>query len=334
VFSQSLPRILLKSYFSEDELINLVDSVRLRTNQLVAPLFVRDCKTTVETTSHIPDFTSCSIEDTVFKVSQLLIKGISSIILFGIPSSRDIFGTYAWNNAGIVQRTVKKLKEEFGDAVTIITDVCMCQYNLSGHCGLSDELGTNIENDHTVHSLCEIAKTHAEAGVDIVSPSSMMDGQVKSIRTLLDEAGFRKVKIYPYSIKYASSLYSPFRKLAFSEQINDRIHLDKSSYQTPYTNWKESIREVQNDILEGADMIIIKPAILYLDMISLVKEKFRFPLAAQNVSGEYAMIKAAASMHWIDEKAWIISSICAMKRAGADLIISYFCRDVAGFLAR
>lgn len=332
MFVQSLPRILQKSKFRGSELENLLNSVSLETNQLVAPLFLREHRPKVPRTALFPDFSTVSIEDTVFKVRQLMKMGISSVILFGIPSLRDSIGTDASSRSGIVQRTVRKLKEEFGKELTIITDVCLCQYNLSGQCGLSDLTDDAIGNDITVQSLSEIAKTHAEAGADVVSPSSMMDGQVKSIRTILDEAGFKKIKIYPYSIKYASSLYSPFRSLAFSEQIMDHVHIDKSSYQIPFSNSSESIREIQNDILEGADMTIIKPAILYLDIISTVKEKFQFPLAAQNVSGEYAMIKSAGSLNWIDEQTWIIASICSMKRAGADLIISYFCKDIAALL--
>jgi porphobilinogen synthase len=332
MFVQSLPRILQKSRFRGSELEDLLDSASLGTNQLVAPLFVRDHKPKAARTPLFPDFSAVSIEDTVFKVRQLMKMGISSVILFGVPSLRDSIGSDASNRSGIVQRTVRKLKEEFGEELTIITDVCLCQYNLSGQCGLKDLLGDAIGNDITIQSLSEIAKTHAEAGADVVSPSSLMDGQVKSIRTVLDEAGFKKIKIYPYSIKYASSLYSPFRSLAFSEKIMDHVHIDKSSYQIPFMNTRESIREVQNDILEGADMTIIKPAILYLDIIYIIKEKFQFPLAAQNVSGEYAMIKSAGSLNWIDEQAWIISSICSMKRAGADLIISYFCKEIAGIL--
>ncbi len=332
MFALSFPKILQKTNFRDTELLSIIESVSLTANQLVAPLVVSDHATSAARAPAFSGFSTVSPEDSVFEVDQLLKIGISSIILYGIPSLRDIFGSNAWNNAGIIQRTVKKLKEEFGDALTIMTDVCLCQYNLSGHCGLKDELNDTIGNDNTLRSLCEIAKTHAEAGTDVVSPSSMMDGQVKSIRTFLDETGFKKIKIYPYSIKYASSLYSPFRSLAFSEGILDQVHIDKSSYQIPFANPKESIREIQNDILEGADMAIIKPAILYLDIISKLKEKFQFPLAAQNVSGEYGMIKAAASMNWIDEQAWIISSVCAMKGAGADVIISYFCKDIAAIL--
>ena len=321
-----------KGKFRGSELEDLLNSVSLGTHQLVAPLFVRDRRAEAASTSLLPDFSAFSLEDTVSNVGEIMKMGISSVILFGVPSFRDSVGSDAANRSGIVQRTVRKLKEEFGEALTIITDVCLCQYNLSGQCGLKGSSGDAISNENTIRYLSEIARSHAEAGADVVSPSAMMDGQVKSIRTLLDEAGFRKIKIYPYSIKYASSLYSPFRSLAFSDQIMDQVHMDKSSYQVPFMNSRESIREIQNDILEGADLTIIKPAILYLDIISVIKEKFQFPLAAQNVSGEYAMIKSAGSLNWIDEHAWILSSICSMKRAGADLIISYFCRDIAAIL--
>ena len=176
--------------------------------------------------------------------------------------------------------------------------------------------------------LSEIALTHAQAGADLVAPSSMMDGQVTSIRSSLDDNGYKKTKILSYSAKHFSSLYSPFRSVAFSKKIRDYKSLDKSSYQMPYSNLRESARKIENDIREGADMVIVKPAIMYLDVISMVKEKFRFPIAAQTVSGEYAMIKSAAKNNWINEDEWKVTSISAMKRAGADCIISYFCKDI------
>jgi porphobilinogen synthase len=280
----------------------------------------------------MPGVSVVPLEGTTSQVLELIELGISSIIIFGVPAERDAVGSCALDHNGVVQKTVRKLKMEFGNALNIITDVCLCQYNLSGQCGVFAGQNDLVDNDSTVQALCEVAVTHAQAGADVVSPSSMMDGQVSSIRTSLDDHGYDKIKILSSSVKHFSSLYSPFRSLAFSKQIGDYKSLDKSSYQVPYTNRRESVREIENDIREGADMVIVKPAIMYLDVISMIKEKFRFPVAAQNVSGEYAMIKSAASNNWINEEEWKITSIYAMKRAGADSIISYFCKDIAAIL--
>lgn len=324
-------RILLKGQRNKCELRGLLDSVGLKQEQLVSPLFVKDYKEKLWQTASMPDVSVVPLEGTTSQVLELIELGISSIIIFGVPSVRDVYGSHASDHNGIVQKTVRKLKMEFGDALNIITDVCLCQYNLSGQCGLFG-VQNDLDNDSTVRSLCEVALTHAQAGADVVSPSSMMDGQVSSIRTSLDDNGYDKIKILSSSVKHFSSLYSPFRSLAFSKEIGDYKYLDKSSYQVPYTNRRESVREIEHDIREGADMVIIKPAIMYLDVISMIKEKFRFPIAAQNVSGEYAMIKSASENNWINEEEWKINFIYAIKRAGADSIISYFCKDIAAIL--
>ena len=201
-----------------------------------------------------------------------------------------------------------------------------------GQFGVDPDFADLIDNDSTVRMLSDIALTHAQAGADVVAPSATMDGQVTSIRSSLDEHGYKKTKIMSYSAKHCSSLYSPFRSVAFSKQIRDYKSLDKSSYQIPFSNLRDSARKIENDILEGADMVIVKPAIMYLDIISMVKEKFGFPIAAQTVSGEYAMIKSAANNNWINENEWKVTSISAVKRAGADSIISYFCKDIAVLL--
>jgi porphobilinogen synthase len=271
------------------------------------------------------------LEQTTRQILELNELGISSVIIFGLPAERDAVGSKASKQNGIVQKTVRKLKMEFGKALNVITDVCLCQYNLSGHCGLFDETN-HVDNDSTLRALSKVAITHAQAGADVVAPSSMMDGQVGSIRTSLDHHGYNKTKIMSYSAKHFSSLYSPFRSMAFSNKIRDYKSLDKSSYQLPYSNRRESVREIENDILEGADMIVVKPAIMYLDVISMIKEKFRFPIAAQTVSGEYEMIKSAAANNWVNEEEWKVACISAMKRAGADCIISYFCKDIAALL--
>jgi porphobilinogen synthase len=277
----------------------------------------------------MPDVAAITLEETTAQIRELLELGISSIMIFGFPAERDDVGSQAVSQNGIVQKTVRKLKMEFGDAITIVTDVCICQYNLSGHCGLFEVKKDLVDNDMTVRMLSDIALTHAQAGADLVAPSAMMDGQVTSIRSSLDEHGYKKTKILSYSAKHFSSLYSPFRSIAFSKEIHDYKSLDKSSYQISYSNLRDCVRKIENDIHEGADMIVVKPSIMYLDVISMVKEKFGFPIAAQSVSGEYAMIKSAANNNWINEEEWKVTSISAMKRAGADSIISYFCKDIA-----
>jgi porphobilinogen synthase len=309
--------------------------VGIKKKQLICPIFVRDHGSKQYEIANMPDVAAIPLEETTAQMQVLLELGISSIMIFGLPAERDDAGSQAVSQNGIVQNTVRKLKTEFGDAVNIMTDVCICQYNLSGHCGLFDSKNDrSIDNDSTVRMLSDIALTHAQAGADLVAPSAMMDGQVTSIRSRLNEHGYKKTKILPYSAKHFSSLYSPFRSVAFSKKIPDYKSLDKSSYQIPYSNLRESARKIENDIREGADMVIVKPAIMYLDVISMVKEKFGFPIAAQTVSGEYAMIKSAANNNWINENEWKVTSITAVKRAGADCIISYFCKDIAALLDR
>jgi porphobilinogen synthase len=260
----------------------------------------------------------------------VLDAGISSIIIFGIPKQRDRGASYASKKNGIVQRALLLIKGNFGKSVNVTTDVCLCQYNFSGHCGVFKDNG-KIDNDSTLHILSDIATSHAEAGADIVAPSSMMDGQVLSIRRSLDKHGFKNTKILSYSAKYHSSLYTPFRSATFSNKCNYN-KLNKSSYQIAYTNPKETMREIQSDIREGADMVMIKPSMAYLDVIYMIKKIFKFPLAVQNVSGEYAMVKAAGRRGWIEEEEAKVNSIVSIKRAGADRIVSYFAMDIARYL--
>lgn len=262
---------------------------------------------------------------TVERVQQVSDAGIPSVILFGIPKSRDAKGSGAFGKNGVVQRAVMEIKSAFGKSVNVITDVCLCQYNLSGHCGLLKN--GCVENDSTVRALAEIAVSHAEAGADVVAPSAMMDGQVRAIRTALDADGLSS-RILSYSAKHASSLYAPFRSAAFQSSGK----LDKSSYQVGYANARQAVREMAQDIAEGADMVMVKPALAYLDLVRRAKEVFRTPVAVQNVSGEYAMIKAAAKRGLIDEEEWKVMSVAAMRRAGADRIISYFALDIARYL--
>jgi porphobilinogen synthase len=249
------------------------------------------------------------------------------MIIFGIPKSRDQIGSSAFDRKGIVQDAIREIKSSFGSAMSVATDVCICQYNLTGHCGIASN-GGRVNNDATLKVLAKIAASHAEAGADVVAPSAMMDGQVYAIKRELDSRRF-DASILSFSAKHASSLYTPFRSAAFAKMTT---RLDKSSYQVSYSNSRVALREIETDINEGADMVMIKPALMYLDLVRKVKNRFNYPVAVQNVSGEYAMIKAAAMRGWIDEEEWKVRSIASIRRAGADKIISYFVLDVAKYL--
>jgi porphobilinogen synthase len=316
----------------------LCKNVGLRKKDLIFPIFVSESSSSgpLSESNDMPGMNKIALKDVVQNVQKIIDQGISSVIIFGIPNKRDIGASSASRNEGIVQNSTRKIKKEFGGLVNIITDVCICQYNLSGHCGLQiknhDATGGNIDNDSTLDLLSKIAISHAEAGADIVAPSSMMDGQVNQIRSALNSKGFKNTKIMAISAKHASSLYSPFRMTAYSKHIRSFPTINKSTYQLGYGNPRQVIREIQSDIQEGADMITIKPSLAYLDVVSMIKDNFDFPLVVQNVSGECAMIKAAARKGWIDEEEWKVNSIAAIRRAGADSIISYFTMDMAKYL--
>lgn len=290
---------------------------------LVCPVFVSDRNQ--QSVGAMPGVPLTRASKAAERVQEVSDAGIPSVILFGIPKSRDAKGSGALSENGVVQRAVREIKSAFGKSVNVITDVCLCQYNLSGHCGLLKN--GCVENDSTVRALVEIAVSHAEAGTDVVAPSAMMDGQVRAIRTALDACGL-SARIMSYSAKHASSLYAPFRSAAFQSSGK----LNKSSYQVGYANARQAMREMAQDIAEGADMVMVKPALAYLDLVRRAKEVFKTPVAVQNVSGEYAMIKAAAKRGLIDEEEWKVMSVAAMRRAGADRIISYFALDVARYL--
>lgn len=296
----------------------------LRKNDLVLPVFVSGKSKNLDSMPGVP---VTAPEDITPYVERVMDSGISSVIVFGIPERRDARGSGAADGEGLVQRSVRELRSSFGKSLTIITDVCLCQYNLSGHCGFVISEG-RIDNDSTLDYLGEIAASHSEAGADEVAPSSMMDGQVQAIRNILADRGLQS-RILSYSAKHASTLYAPFRSAAFARPTE---RLDKSSYQVSYANPREVLREIEMDIGEGAHMVMVKPALVYLDLVRMAKERFDFPIAVQNVSGEYAMIKAAAGNGWIDEEEWKVLTVAAIKRAGADRIISYFSLDVVKHL--
>jgi porphobilinogen synthase len=306
---------------SSDRYSEMFARAGLRKEHLIFPVFVSDRQGSI---GSMPGMSMMPVEKIADYVQSIASAGISSIIVFGIPKSRDSNGSPAADKNGIVQQAVMAIKSGFGNSMNITTDVCVCQYNLSGHCGVLR--GCRVDNDATLEVLAEIAKSHAEAGSDVVAPSSMMDGQVYAIKNALD--GFA-TKILSYSAKHASPLYTPFRSAAFA---NAKLQIDKSSYQVSYANKRQAMMEIETDINEGADMVMIKPALAYLDLVRMAKDRFNFPIAVQNVSGEYAMIKAAAMQGWIDEEEWKACSIASIRRAGADRIISYFSLDVAKYL--
>jgi porphobilinogen synthase len=317
---------------------HLLKRVGLSKEQLIYPLIVSESNRGPRFSEGNSTFGMVNIAEkyVVRHVQKILDQGISSVIIFGNPGMRDSGASSALHDHGIVQNSTRKIKREFGRLVTIITDVCMCQYNLTGHCGLQirkrNGTGGTIENDSTLDLLSKIAISHVESGADIVAPSSMMDGQVITIRSALKDKGFKNVKVMGFSAKHASSLYSPFRMTAYSKNFNDYPIIDKSTYQLGYSNPRQAIREVQADIQEGADMITIKPSLAYLDIVSMIRDNFEIPLVVHNVSGECAMIKAAARYGWIDEEEWKVNSIAAIKRAGAHNIISYFAIDMTEYL--
>jgi porphobilinogen synthase len=298
-------------------------ATRLRKSHLILPVFVSDRPGKI---GSMPGVSIMPVEKTGHHVQSIVDSGITSLIVFGIPKSRDWRGSSAIGRNGVVQRAVRAIKSGFGSSVSVVTDVCTCQYNLSGHCGIV--ANGRVDNDATLRVLAEIAASHAEAGADVVAPSAMMDGQVRAIKSELFARGL-KATVLSYSAKHASSLYTPFRSAAFAKT---KPRLDKSSYQVSYANPRQVLLEIETDIGEGADMVMIKPALAYLDLVRMIKDRFSCPVAVQNVSGEYAMIKAAAIRGLVDEEEWKVNSIASIKRAGADRIISYFALDVAKYL--
>lgn len=304
---------------------DMVRETVLTKNDLIYPLFVVPGEKVKKEVRSMPNVYQMSIDVVVEECKELVQLGIPAIILFGIPDHKDELGSGAYDPNGIIQQAVRAIKAEVKNLI-VITDVCMCEYTSHGHCGILD--GERILNDKTIDLLAKEALTHAQAGADIIAPSDMMDGRVAAIRKVLDENGFEEIPILSYSVKYASGYYGPFRDAAESAPAFG----DRRSHQMDIANSDEAIREAETDIDEGADMIMIKPAGAYLDIIYRVKEKFGMPTAAYQVSGEYAMIKAAGKLGWIDEQRVMMESLIAIKRAGADMILTYFAKDMAKLL--
>jgi porphobilinogen synthase len=315
----SLNKIRPRRLRTTKVLRNLIAEVDLNPRDLICPLFVTSSKT--EEIKAMPNIFRYSIKDISRHVESLLEEGIKSYIIFGIPQSKNLQGSEAWAPDGVVQKAIRLLKENFPN-ILLFSDVCLCQYTSHGHCGTVLEDGT-IDNDSTLENLSKISCSHAKAGVDYVAPSDMMDGRVGAIRTSLDDGGFSKVGIMAYSVKYQSSFYGPFREAADSAPSFG----DRSTYQMDFRNRSEAIREIELDVLQGADIVMIKPALPYLDIIRDASNKFNVPIAAYSVSGEYSMVKAAAANGWIKEKAVTLELLTAIKRAGANMIITYFAND-------
>ena len=308
-----------------DKLRNLIRETTLEPRNFIYPLFVGPGKDKAQPVSSMPGVAQLTVDRAVRECQEVDALGIPAVILFGIPEHKDAIGSEAYLDEGIVQQAIRAIKETVPDLL-VVTDVCLCEYTDHGHCGMIKN--GEVDNDATLELLAREALSHAQAGADIVAPSDMMDGRVAAIRKILDENSFSQISIMAYAAKYASGFYGPFREAAESTpQFGDR-----RSYQMDPANVDEALREVELDIREGADIVMVKPALAYLDVIYRVKQKFGYPLAAYNVSGEYSMIKAAGQNGWIEEPRTMMEVLFAIRRAGADMILSYFAKDAARLL--
>ncbi len=323
VFPEYRPRRLRKN----ESLRALIRETQLSPAQFVYPVFIAPGKNKREEISSMPGVFRLSVDQLAKEAKECMDLGVNSMILFGLPEKKDAMGTGAHAKDGIIQRGIRELKNKTPD-LTIITDVCLCEYTDHGHCGCL--IGDTVDNDATLEILAKVALSHAQAGADMVAPSDMMDGRVAEIRATLDENNFDMIPIMSYAVKYASAFYGPFREAAdCAPQSGDR-----KSYQMDPANAREALREATLDVDEGADILMVKPAVAYLDIISRLKDEFDLPIAAYHVSGEYAMIKAAAEKGWIDGDKVMAETLLSIKRAGADIILTYFAKDMARLLQK
>jgi porphobilinogen synthase len=299
----------------------------LAPSDLVAPIFVKESLTGPAPIASMPGQLQHTLESAVKEARELAARGVAGIMLFGVPARKDATGSEAWSRGGIVQRGLAALKDELSDEVVVIADLCLCEYTEHGHCGILS--GEEVDNDATIEAYGRIGASQAAAGADVVAPSGMMDGQVGAIRRALDKAGHAHTPILSYAVKYASSFYGPFRDAAEgAPRFGDR-----RSHQQDARNLAEALREAELDIAEGADALLVKPALGYLDVLHAVKDRFAYPMAAYSVSGEYSMIVAAARNGWIDERAAALETLTGIKRAGADLVITYHAKKAAEWLS-
>lgn len=317
-FPVNRPRRLRRT----ETLRRMVRETRLSPDDLILPLFVCPGREVRRAVASMPGVAQLSVDQAVREAGEAFGAGVPAVILFGIPQRKDACGSEAWNDSGEVQRAIREIKEKTPELV-VITDVCLCEYTDHGHCGVLT--GQEVDNDATLELLARQALSHARAGADLVAPSDMMDGRVGAIREALDRDSLSRVAIMAYAAKFASAFYGPFREAAESAPRFG----DRRSYQMDPPNGNEAMREVALDLAEGADIVMIKPALAYLDLVWRVKQRFDCPVAAYNVSGEYAMLKAAALNGWLDEERAVIEMLTSIKRAGADLILTYFATEAA-----
>ena len=319
------PQVRLRRLRRTEVLRALVRENRVEVGDLVYPLFVVEGKGIKEEITSMPGIFRYSPERLLPEIEEVAVLKIPAVLLFGIPKNKDETGRQAYHPEGVVQQATRAIRSSVPELI-VITDVCLCEYTSHGHCGIV--ANGEVDNDRTLPLLAKTAVSHVEAGADIVAPSDMMDGRVKIIREALDEKGFQHIAILSYAAKYASAFYGPFREAAESApQLGDR-----RAYQMDPPNVREALREVEQDIAEGADIVMVKPALAYLDVIRQVRNTFNHPLAAYNVSGEYAMVKAAAQRGWLDERQAVLETLTAIKRAGADIIITYHAKEAARWL--
>ena len=319
------PTVRMRRTRQNEQLRSLIRETRLNVEQLIYPLFIAEDLAEPRPIAAMPGIVQWPLEHLGREMERIASLGIPAVLLFGIPTEKDEVGSQAYAEQGIIQQAIRRIKAET-PGVLVITDVCLCEYTSHGHCGVIHN--GSVQNDESLRLLADMALSHVEAGADIVAPSDMMDGRVGAIRHILDEHGFSATPIMAYSAKYASGFYGPFREAAGSApQFGDR-----RSYQMDPANVREALREIDLDIAEGADIVMVKPALAYLDVIRRVRDHCDLPLAAYNVSGEYSMIKAAAQNGWIDEQRIVMEVLTGIRRAGADMIITYFAPDVAEWL--
>ena len=321
----SYPRTRLRRLRYNKAIRDLVDDTNLSTKDLIYPIFVCEGKNIKKEITSMPGQFQLSIDNVLKICDELVSKNIYSIILFGTPSKKDEEGLVASDENGIVQRTIKEIKKK-NKSILVIVDVCHCQYTTHGHCGTIKD--GDVDNDSTLKNLGSQALSLVKAGADVIAPSDMMDGRVKYIRNILDKSNYHKIPIFSYSVKYASSFYGPFRN---ATDINLNF-TDRKTYQMSFKSSSEALREAEMDIKEGVDVIIIKPALSYLDIIYKIKSKYNIPVIAYNVSGEYSMLKAASEKNWIQSKETIFEILTSMKRAGANAIITYHALEISDYL--
>jgi len=317
------PRRLRKN----EAIRSIVRETMLGVDDFMMPYFITEGHGIKSEISSMPGMFRWSVDALLAELDELCARGVKSILLFGIPSKKDEIGSEAWSENGVIQRAIPEIKKAFPN-IAIAGDVCLCEYTSHGHCGVIEN--GDVANDATLALLCQMALAQARAGADIIAPSDMMDGRVAAIRATLDESGFSNLPIMSYSAKYSSAFYGPFREAAGSAPLFG----DRRSYQMDPANASEALREVALDIEEGADIVMVKPALAYLDIIRKVKDTFDVPVAAYNVSGEYSMIKAAAERGFLDYDRVVFETLTSIKRAGADIIISYFAKEIAGKLQK